>query len=413
MMSPTPLSPAHLIATDAALAALVAALSNEPLIAVDTESNSLYAYHERVCLVQLSSQTADYIIDPLAVKAMQPLGLLLANPNIEKVFHAAEYDLMCLRRDYGFQVVHMFDTMLAARMLGYKQIGLNHLLAQHVGVQVDKSHQRDNWGARPLPPDSLHYAQIDTHYLPTLRGILRQELSERGQLTEAQETFTELCASTPAHDGRSFDPDGYWKIGKPSHLTLPQMGVLRELYVLRETLAEAQDVPPFKIFSNQTLVALAKQMPVTANEMVGINGMTPAQIRRHSKTISAAVARGRAAQLPSPPQHRPPPPEISDRYISLHSWRKDKATQRGVESDVIVSKQTLWELAAQAPTTLTALSRIHGLGPWRLETYGLELLAVLAQYASDAAQALVDADAAQFTLTSDLEGNLEGTNGDE
>lgn len=379
MSSSTNLPPAQYIDTTDALDQLVKTLASESLLAIDTESNSLHAYQERVCLIQISSRTQDYIIDPLAIDDVQPLNRLLRDPNIEKVFHAAEYDIMCLKRDYGFEINNLFDTMIAARICGYKQVGLNNLVMLHLGVAMDKTHQRDNWGERPLPVDCLRYAQADTHFLPALRDLLYQELAQRGHLEEAQETFQEMTLTTPAHDGRTFNPDGYWKIGQPNRLNMVEMGVLRELYLLRESAAEKFDMPPFKIFTNQTLVDLARAMPSSPSEMPPIRGMSPAQIRRYGRQIIEAVQRGRNSQLPEPPNHFPPPPEISERYIALHTWRKEKAIQRGVESDIIVSKHTLWDLAQKTPTTKTELHQIEGLGPWRLQTYGDELLHVIAQ----------------------------------
>ena len=131
------------------LKTLARALAQEPLLAIDTESNSLYAYRERVCLIQLSTRTADFILDPFDLPDLQPLAPLFANPAIEKVFHAAEYDLMCMKRDFGFVFRNLFDTMIAARVCGRKQIGLGALLNDLAGVPVDKSHQRDDWGRRP------------------------------------------------------------------------------------------------------------------------------------------------------------------------------------------------------------------------------------------------------------------------
>ncbi len=358
---------------------VIAELQNEPLLAFDTESNSLHAYRERVCLIQISSRTADYIVDPLAIADMSPLKVLLSDPQIEKVFHAAEYDLMCLQRDFGIRISNLFDTMVAARICGYKQVGLNNLLSQHLGIQLDKSHQRDNWGERPLPDDSLHYAQMDTHFLPQLRDLLHAELQANGHLAEAAETFAEICLNTPAHDGRSFDPDGFWKIGLPNQLQSTEMAVLRELYLLREALAEKRDTPPFKIFSNKTLVELARAMPATSGEMVGINGMSPAQIRRYNRQITDAIERGRRSTLPPAPLYRPPPQDVTDRYMALHAWRKEKALARGVESDVIISKQALWDLADKMPTTLDDLEAVSGIGPWRMQTYGPELLSVLSR----------------------------------
>jgi ribonuclease D len=371
------LHPATYINQVDSLQRLVSELEDEPMLAVDTESNSLHAYRERVCLIQISTRHRDYIVDPLAIADMTPLKRLFADPKIQKVFHAAEYDLMCLQRDFGIRVTNLFDTMIGARICGYKQVGLNNLLAQHLDVQLDKSHQRDNWGQRPLPEDSLRYAQMDTHYLLELRDLLYEELKGNGHLAEAEETFAEVSLNTPAHDGRNFDPDGFWKIGMPNQLHSSEMAVLRELYLLREELAEERDTPPFKIFSNKTLLELARSMPMTSGDMVGIEGMSPAQIRRYNRRIIDAIKRGRRATLPQPPSHRPPPQEVTDRYMVLHAWRKDKAVSRGVESDVIISKQALWDLADKVPTTLEALEAIPSIGPWRLQTYGEELLGVL------------------------------------
>lgn len=368
------------IDSNEALRELIDTLVNEPLIGIDTESNSLHAYKERVCLIQLSSRTDDYIIDPLRISDMQPLGVLLAAPTIEKIFHASEYDLMCLKRDFGFEIVNLFDTMIAARICGYKQVGLNNLLALHFGIDVDKSHQRDNWGERPLPEDSLRYAQMDTHYLPALRDILYNELAERGHIDEALETFQEMCVTIAPHDGRNFDPDGYWKIGQPNRLTSAEMGVLREVYYLREDIAREHDLPPFRIFSNQAMVDIARRMPNSNRELSRIHNLPPAQVRRYGDKILDAVQRGRQTELPEPPFYRPPPPDISDRYTALHTWRKNRAMQRGVESDVIISRQTLWSLAEKAPTTLAELATIVGLGPWRLQTYGAEILQIIAGY---------------------------------
>lgn len=379
MMSNLSLTPAAYIKTDAELQTLAESLAREPLLAVDTESNSLHAYRERVCLIQLSTRSADYIIDPLTISDLSPLKPLLASPHIEKVFHAAEYDVMTMKRDFGFVFVNLFDTMLAARILGYKAFGLSNLLETHMGVQVDKSHQRDDWGKRPLSSSSLRYAQADTHYLPALRDVLCAELVAAGHLPEAQEVFRELH-DLPATPERDFDPEGYWRIGLPNLLNGNSMIVLRELYLLREELAEARDCPAFKIFTNKVLVDLAQAAPSRLSELRYTKGMSASQVRRYGRHIIQAVSRARAADaLPEPPRYRPPDPVISDRYTALHSWRKERAIQRGVESDVIVSKQTLWDLAHKIPATLEDLRGVQGMGPWRVQTYGQEILGVIEQ----------------------------------
>jgi ribonuclease D len=369
------LPPAAYINSNEALRTLAAKLSQEPLLAIDTESNSLYAYRERVCLVQISTRTADYIVDPLAKLDMKLLAPLMSSPTIEKVFHAAEYDLICMTRDFGYTFANLFDTMAAARICGNKAIGLANLLQEFCGVTVDKSHQRDDWGQRPLHADSLRYAQLDTHYLPALRDKLYEQLQQMKRLEEAHESFLDLCyIDLP---DREFDPEGYWKLGLPNDLNRREMALLREVYLLREAIAQERDIPPFKIFTNSTLIALVKASPNSLSQLMGVDGMSPAYVRMYHKRIIAALARGRHAKPPPPPRPSVSEPGVTERYQALHNWRKERAITRGVESDVIISKDTLWMLAKEAPTTLEALRKIRGLGPWRLQTYGEEILRVI------------------------------------
>ncbi|HEX9389206.1 MAG TPA: ribonuclease D, partial [Anaerolineales bacterium] len=168
-------------------------LSRQPRVAVDTESNSLHAYREQVCLIQFSTPQKDYVIDPLALDDLSLLGPIFSNPKIEKIFHAAEYDLICLRRDFGFQVSHLFDTMHAARVLGYPFVGLDNLLAEKFQFEMDKRHQKADWAVRPLTPAQLDYARLDTHFLFDLRDLLEAELTGKGRLQIAGEDFVRAC----------------------------------------------------------------------------------------------------------------------------------------------------------------------------------------------------------------------------
>src|SRR5689334_2383426 len=161
---------------------MVEDLATQPRLAVDTESNSLHAYREQVCLIQFSTPQKDYVIDPLALDNVTALGPIFSNPHVEKIFHAAEYDLICLRRDFDFQVEHLFDTMHAARVLGYPYVGLDNLLAQKFHFEMDKRHQKADWAVRPLTPSQLDYARLDTHFLFDLRDVLETELREKGRL---------------------------------------------------------------------------------------------------------------------------------------------------------------------------------------------------------------------------------------
>jgi ribonuclease D len=374
------LPPPIYISTDDALRALVEQLSNEPLLGIDTESNSLYAYRERVCLFQISTRSADYIVDPLTIVDMQPLAPLMANPRIEKVFHASEYDVMCMKRDYNFEVHTIFDTMMASRVCGHALIGLGNLLERYAGVFANKKHQRDDWSERPLPTDSLLYAQMDTHYLPLLRDSLYAELVALDRLEEARELFEEL-EYVPAAATGQFDPEGYWRMNLPRDMSRRKVAIVRELYLLREDIAQKRDLPPFKIFSNAALVAVALDEPRNRDHLGRVKGMSPLLVRRYGRDILTAVDRGLKAKPPKPPM-MPPQPDatVLERFSALREWRKTRAQNRGVESDVIVSKAVLWTLAQKAPSTLDDMRGIPGLGPWRLARYGDELLEIIQRY---------------------------------
>jgi len=201
-MSQERLPPPKLITKAGELQQLVDKLALESIIAVDTESNSLFAYQEQVCLIQFSTQQYDYLVDPLALDDISSLEPIFSSPEIEVIFHAAEYDLLCLKRDFGFTFTNLFDTMVAARTLGQEAVGLGSLLKAKFGVAVEKKYQRANWGQRPLPEDMLQYAQLDTHYLIALRDILKQELITNGRYALAEEDFRRLCHKRTLCTGR-------------------------------------------------------------------------------------------------------------------------------------------------------------------------------------------------------------------
>src|SRR5512135_3744640 len=179
----------ELVQTGEALERLASELARQPRIAVDTESNSLHAYRERVCLIQFSTIDRDVVVDQLALDDLSPLGIIFADEHIEKIFHASEYDIICLRRDYGFSFASIFDTMQAGRILGRKQAGLDRLLEEKFGVKMNKRFQKADWAVRPLSRDLLLYARLDTHYLIPLRDMLEAELQAGGLWQLAQEDF--------------------------------------------------------------------------------------------------------------------------------------------------------------------------------------------------------------------------------
>ncbi|MCX6025377.1 MAG: HRDC domain-containing protein [Chloroflexi bacterium] len=367
-----------LIQTPHALLEACDRLRREPRLAVDTESNSLFAYRERVCLLQFSTPSEDLLLDPLALPDLSPLGPILADPACEKVFHAAEYDLICLRRDFGFRLAHIFDTMVAARALGEDGTGLGALLRKELGIELDKRFQRANWGVRPLPANQLEYARLDTHHLLGLRTRLEPRLREAGLWEEAQEDFRRVAEhSIPAPEAPR--EAGLWKVKGVFDLPRAERAVLLPLYLFREAEAERLDRPPFKILSDETLVAIAKANPTGLAELSDVPGLSPANLQRWGSALVAAVRHASAAQLPAPPPSNAASEIVRARHEALRKWRKQRAAKRGVESDVILNRDALWQIAQRDPGTLSDLQAIPGLGPHRLAKYGHEILQVLTQ----------------------------------
>jgi ribonuclease D len=282
------------VADAAALAALVEALRPEPLLALDSESNSFHVYRERVCLLQVSTRAGDWIVDPLVVDP-RPLGEVLCDGR-EVVLHGADYDVRCLRREYGWRLRGLFDTMAAARRLGRPAVGLAALVEARFGVRLSKSFQRSDWGRRPLERDQLAYAALDTHFLLPLRDELAGELERSGKLDEARREFERIAAAEPRE--RVFDPEGWRRMRGSRDLDPAGRSVLRGLWIAREERARALDRPPFKVLGEDALLEVARQRPGTAAELGRVRGVTPPVIRKMGDEILRVVAE--AAAVPGP-----------------------------------------------------------------------------------------------------------------
>jgi len=259
------------IETASQFADMMEQLSHARYIAIDTESNSFYAYHERICLIQISTVSNDYILDPLALKDLGPLGRILGEPNIEKIFHAASNDVLGLKRDFQFKVETLFDTAIACKLLGYKQLGLAKILEQHFGVMLNKKWQRYDWGKRPLKEEQLVYASLDTHYLISLRHNLASNLVTNNLWDTAKEAFEK--ASEQELQVRTFHPEAFIQIHGAQLLDPKGKRILKALYIYREREAQRRDRAPFRILSNETLVRLAHIRPQSINDFSKIKGM--------------------------------------------------------------------------------------------------------------------------------------------
>ncbi|MCU0521061.1 MAG: HRDC domain-containing protein [Anaerolineae bacterium] len=362
----------EVVDSHADLVAMVDALMTQPRAAVDTEANSLYTYHERVCLIQISIPGVNYLVDPLALENLAPLAPFFHSLDVEKVFHAADYDLMVMQRDFGFATRRIYDTMWAARVLGWPKVGLADILASFFDVQANKRYQRYDWGKRPLDADALTYAWMDSYYLLPLRDLQKTELETTGRWEEAQEIFDYLTSTV------EIPPDDstvrhFWRIKGVHALHPADQRKLYHLFMWREHTAEAMDHPPVKVISNASLMRLASVQPRTREQLADC-GLTPGQIRRFGTELLKVLSVKGLSEVPDQPESSRLPEDVVERFNTLKAWRKEVAQVRGVDSDVILPNATLWELAKHPPADMAGLRELPGIGPWRQKTYGPDIL---------------------------------------
>jgi len=281
------------IARTETLTGALADVGTGPL-AVDLEADSFHHFREKVCLLQLSFSGRDLLVDPLAGVSLEPLRPLLQDRGVAKVMHGADYDLRLLARDHAMDVAGVFDTMIAARLTGERAFGLAALLEKHLGVRLDKSHQRADWSRRPLPPAMAAYAVEDTRHLPELAARLRARLAELGRLPWAEEEFRR---QEGVRWVESTDPEPWRRIKGVSTLAPRELAALREVAALREEIARARDLPLFRVLRDEVAVELARRRPSSPAELGSISGL-PRPFLSGAGTAALLSAIARAEALP-------------------------------------------------------------------------------------------------------------------
>ena len=350
-------------------------LTKQPAIAVDTESNSLHAYQERVCLIQISTREQDYLVDTLAIRSLEPLGEIFSNSAIQKVFHAGDYDLTCLKRDYAFTFANYFDTSIAAAAVGEENLGLSTLLAKYLGFSVDKKYQRADWGRRPLDAEMLRYAQSDSHFLLPLRDRLLPCLKSTGRLSLVLEDCAALAQQTPPMKNHSED---VWRVKGINGMKPRALSLLQQLNHLREELAREQDVPLFKVMSDAAIVEIATTQPKHIQELDLLPSLSKSQVRRYGKQIMQTVADWRnSSDKLTRPRAQYLDESIQRRRELLGDWRKQVAQKERLSSSVILPKDLLESIAAQPIKNKAELEQAMQASPTRFAVYGEELLEIL------------------------------------
>lgn len=371
---------------------MVRHLYGQPWMAVDTESDSLFRYTPRVCLIQISvpvskgesSQYADtenvrdYLVDPLKLKDLSALGGILADDGTEVILHAAENDILTLQRDFGFRIRCLYDTQLAARIMGRTGVGLAQVLLEEFDVVSDKRMQRTNWGQRPLTAQQMAYAQVDTHFLPALRARQTRQLKENGRWEEAQDAFRilETVEYSPP------EPRTFWQVKQIRSVDEENLNVFETIWDWRERRSQRTERPPFKVLGESTLVALAQDRPQSIDALRKIKGLSGRQVDRFGRELLEAVRKGELRPIP----RRPTAAKRSDsmlsaegrrRFDALRRWRTETAAARGVDPEIVFSNETLVQISAGRPDTVADLAAFPAIGCWKAKTYGPAVLKLL------------------------------------
>lgn len=284
------------------LAGWIARLGGGPL-AIDTEADSFHHYREKVCLVQLSAHGSHALYDPLASPDLSALAAPLGERRVRKILHGADYDVRLLTRDFGLVIAGLTDTMVAARLTGEPALGLAALLEKHLGVSLDKAHQKADWSRRPLPPALRAYAVEDTRHLERLASILDERLDELGRTAWMREECERIEAVRWRDRGRD-EAEPFRRVKGASGLDRASLAVLRELWSWRDDVARKRDRPHFRVLRDEALLAIVAARPESASDLAGVAGMPDALVRSSAASdIVEAVARG----LACPEDARPEP----------------------------------------------------------------------------------------------------------
>ncbi len=394
MPPPSSLPPPLLIEDEAEFGELLDELSRADVVAVDTEADSFFNYREKVCLIQVTAGERDFVVDPLAGFDVTPLGEVLADEGCTKVFHDGEYDILILKRDYGFDFANLFDTRIAAAALGEPNPGLASVLKKYFDVELDKSLQRSDWSRRPLGPEQISYARLDTHFLIPLMETFEEGLERLDRSVIVQGECERLTALEPVE--RSFNPDEFVRIKGVRDLSGEGKQALRELYVLRDRLAEDVNRPPFKVLSNQVLIEVARSAPKSIKSLSGIPGLSSRMLRRMGDDILDAVDRARELgpmkslpQLPSRDGLGVLDDEAYELHERLRQWRKERADSEGIDSSLVLNRHVMLELAQARPASLERLADVDGIRDWQLERFGAELVELVLDFERDLAEGRV------------------------
>ena len=348
-------------------------------IALDTEGASFHRFVDRIYLLQLSTRDATAVVDPLAVGRPERLGALLEDQRVEKVLHDADYDLRLLHQDYGWNTRNIFDTRIAAQLLGLTAFGLAALLDKYFGVRLDKKHQRADWSMRPLTPGMLDYAAQDTMYLLELRDRMGEALEKAGRWEWAREEFQRLEGLRWEDEDASA---AFFRVKGARDLSRRELARLRELVQWRDSIAAEMDRATFRVAGNEVLLEAARRAPQTVPELLEIKGVPRALAERRGHELLDAIKRGdavREADLPRFPrgQRWDREADFEENVGRLKRVRDDVAKRLEIDPGVLCSRDKLEAIARRRPQTVADLDDVKDLRRWQVGVLGGEFIAAL------------------------------------
>ena len=372
--------PSYLFITNQSdLRGIASRLGRESALGVDLEADSMYHYQEKVCLLQVSSQSDNILVDTLAVRDLSPLAKVFENPRVRKIFHGADYDIRSLHRDFNLRVRSLFDTQIAARFLGLKETSLADLLLARLGVRVKKKYQKEDWSKRPLPEAMLNYAVMDSCYLIALADLLEMDLAQKGRLSWAHEecAIQSQVRSVNNHEGPLF-----LKFKGAGKYDGRSLAVLEAILTFREKVARERDRPPFKVLGNAFIMELVKERPTTRKALEGLKGASD----RQKMALGDALVRNiREAmrlpddKLPAYPRKKRQSfrPNISKRVKVLKGWRERCARDWRMDPGFICNNALIQSIATINPRDPGSLEQIDGMRNWQREAFGREICMLL------------------------------------
>jgi len=337
-------------------------------IALDTEGASFHRFVDRIYLLQLSTRQHHAVIDPLPIGVPSGLGALLEDPSVEVVFHDADYDLRLLQQDYGWSVRTIFDTRIAAQLLGYTAFGLAALLERFFEVKLDKKHQRADWSMRPLTEGMLDYAAQDTRHLLQLRDQLASELERMGRTAWAREEFSLLEGTRWQDEAPGMS---YLRLKGARDLSRRELAVLRELVPWRDAVAGSLDRATFRVLGNEQLLDIARTQPRTKEALGKVKGMPRAVLEQRGEELLAAVSRALAVpetELPKFPRAArwDRDPEFDARVNALKTARDAAAKRLQLDPGVLCSRDRLEAVARRNPATVEEVAEVNELRRWQV-----------------------------------------------